>query len=153
MRSNKSPQLRISLAQEAARLMYELKKYTPCLIGSVSTGQIRRGSDIDLHLFSDCLEELFADLDRLGKKYEFSEVSIRKNSQIMLYTRIYLQNIFLIELSVYPRHEIRVVSRSSTDSKPIVRLKTKAVEVLLQYEHEAEWIEYLSSGKIKAFRN
>jgi len=137
----------------ALETMYELKPYSPCLIGSVSTGQIRQGSDIDLHIFSDSLEELLIALDKQEKNYQLAEVSIQKNSKIMLYTHIYLNNIFPIELSVYPRNEIRVVSRSSTDGKPIIRMKPHAVETILQQEHETEWIEYLSSGVLKGYRN
>ena len=48
----------------------------------------------------------------------------------MDYTHIYLQADFPVELSVYPRAELRVVSRSSTDGKPIKRLKLAEVEGL-----------------------
>jgi len=136
----------------ALEMMFELKQYTPCLIGSVSTGHVRQGSDIDLHLFTDSLEELEQTLDSLEWDYELAEVSIQKNSKIKLYTHVYLENIFPVELSVYPTQEIRIVSRSSTDGKPIVRLKTAAVEQLLQQEHEIEWFEYCSDGILKGFR-
>lgn len=136
----------------ALEMMDNLKQYTPCLIGSVSTGHVRQGSDIDLHIFTDSLEELEVTLDSLQWKYEMAEVSIQKNSKIKLYTHVYLENIFPVELSVYPTQEIRVVSCSSTDGKPIIRLKAAAVEKLLQQEHEVEWIEYLSDGMLKGFR-
>ena len=48
----------------------------------------------------------------------------------MDYTHIYLQADSPVELSVYPRAELRVVSRSSTDGKPIKRLKLAEVEGL-----------------------
>jgi len=86
-------------------------------------------------------------------KYQLSEVSIRKDGQIKLYNHIYLENIFPIELSVYPRREIRIVSRSSTDGKAIVRLKIATLEKLLLQEHEVEWLEYCSDGNLKGFRN
>src|SRR5260370_31494430 len=38
---------------EALRLMRLLRAYRPRLIGSVMTGHVRKGSDIDLHLFTD----------------------------------------------------------------------------------------------------
>src|SRR5271165_6690946 len=38
---------------EALRLMRLLRAYRPRLIGSVMTGHVRKGSDIDLHVFSD----------------------------------------------------------------------------------------------------
>jgi hypothetical protein len=33
-----------------------LCRFRPRLIGSVMTGHVRKGSDIDLHLFSDSVE-------------------------------------------------------------------------------------------------
>src|ERR1700745_2127312 len=38
---------------EALRLMRLLRAFPPRLIGSVMTGHVRKGSDIDLHVFSD----------------------------------------------------------------------------------------------------
>src|SRR5436305_10285637 len=38
---------------EALRLMRLLRQFRPRLIGSVMTGHVRKGSDIDLHLFCD----------------------------------------------------------------------------------------------------
>src|SRR6202165_1443817 len=38
---------------EALRLMRLLRPFPPRLIGSVMTGHVRKGSDIDIHVFSD----------------------------------------------------------------------------------------------------
>src|SRR4029078_11210106 len=38
---------------EALRLMRLLRTFRPRLIGSVMTGHVRKGSDIDLHVFAD----------------------------------------------------------------------------------------------------
>src|SRR5262249_44845126 len=38
---------------EALRLMRLLRQFRPRLIGSVMTGHVRKGSDIDIHAFSD----------------------------------------------------------------------------------------------------
>src|SRR5437660_7999655 len=38
---------------EALRLMRLLRPFRPRLIGSVMTGHVRKGSDIDIHIFSD----------------------------------------------------------------------------------------------------
>src|SRR5437764_4538559 len=40
---------------EALRVMRILGRFRPRLIGSVMTGHVRAGSDIDLHLFSDSI--------------------------------------------------------------------------------------------------
>src|SRR6185503_8728919 len=38
---------------EALKLMRLLRRFRPRLIGSVMTGHVRKGSDIDLHVFCD----------------------------------------------------------------------------------------------------
>src|SRR5438552_4080213 len=38
---------------DALKLMRRLRQFKPRLIGSVMTGHVRAGSDIDLHLFTD----------------------------------------------------------------------------------------------------
>ena len=76
------------------------------------------------------IELLEATLQHLQWSYEKEQVTIKKGTQYMDYTHIYLQADFPIELSVYPRAELGVVSRSSTDGKPIKRLKLAEVEGL-----------------------
>src|SRR5438309_10395888 len=46
---------------EALRLMRHLRLFRPRLIGSVMTGHVRKGSDIDLHVFSNSVG-MIADL-------------------------------------------------------------------------------------------
>ena len=46
---------------EALRLMRLLHRYRPRLIGSVLTGHIRRGSDIDIHVFADSIQAVALD--------------------------------------------------------------------------------------------
>src|ERR1700736_1364755 len=46
---------------EALRLMRVLRQFRPRLIGSVMTGHVRKGSDIDIHVFTDSAH-LVADL-------------------------------------------------------------------------------------------
>jgi len=50
---------------EALRLMRLLSRFRPRLIGSVMTGHVRAGSDIDLHLFSDSIDAITDVLDDL----------------------------------------------------------------------------------------
>jgi len=120
----------LALREAAISVMRDLKEFSPRLIGSVSTGRIRRGSDIDLHVFTDQVERLEATLQHLQWVYEKEQVTIKKGTQFVEYTHIYLQADFPIEMSVYPCSELRVVSRSSTDGKPIKRLKLVDVERL-----------------------
>ena len=43
----------LDMRLEALRLMRLLRPFRPRLIGSVMTGHVRKGSDIDLHVFCD----------------------------------------------------------------------------------------------------
>ena len=54
---------------EALRLMRILAKYRPRLIGSVFTGHVRKGSDIDLHLFADSIVSVTAEPASSELKY------------------------------------------------------------------------------------
>src|SRR6476646_10796442 len=55
---------------DALRMMRLLARFRPRLIGSVMTGHVRAGSDIDLHLFSDTIEPITSVLDDEGLVYD-----------------------------------------------------------------------------------
>ncbi len=133
----------------ALETMRELAPFHPGLIGSVSTGHVRRGSDIDIHIFSDDLEALERHLHAKGWPYELSLVTIRNQHQMNDYTHVHLEEVFPIELSVYPCDERRKVQRSSTDGKPIRRIKPRALEELIIAEHPRVWNHYLETGELE----
>src|SRR5207253_1283387 len=66
---------------EALRMMRLLKSFRPRLIGSTLTGHVRRGSDIDIHLFSDTLEAVEAALDSAGVAYTVERKRVRKHGE------------------------------------------------------------------------
>lgn len=119
----------------AVEVMAELQPFSPRLIGSVSTGRIREGSDIDLHIFCNDLMELCNYLDNLNWIYEVNNVVIQQGGKLIEYTHIYCQFNYPVELSVYPDKEIRVRTRSSTDGKIIDRLSISKVRQLINTEH------------------
>ena len=55
---------------EALRMMRLLSGFRPKLIGSVLTGHVRAGSDIDLHVFSDSIQSVAMALDQEGVVYD-----------------------------------------------------------------------------------
>jgi len=120
---------------KALEMMQLLDCFSPRLIGSVSTGKIKRSSDIDLHVFCDDIELLTTYLTDDKVLFEQNEVLIMKNNKPKLYQHIYIVNEFNIELSVYPVNELRVTSRSSTDGKPIVRVSRSKLERIIEQEH------------------
>jgi len=132
----------------ALDVMEKLTPFSPRLIGSVSTGRVRSGSDIDIHVFTDNFEQLIENINQLNWQFEIGEVAIKKQGVIEQFSHIYIHYHFPIELSVYPSQEIRVRGRSSTDLKPIVRMKPSALQELIYTEHSASWQRYLETGEI-----
>jgi len=132
----------------ALETMNALEHFKPRLIGSVSTGHVRNGSDIDLHVFTDNLEDIEAYVHYLGWHFETRRVTIQVAGKNRDYTHIYYERVFPIELSVYSNNEIRVTHRSSTDGKPIVRVKPSALKQIIAEQHSLEWELYLETGEI-----
>lgn len=132
----------------ALEAMRALDGFEPRLIGSVSTGHVRRGSDVDLSIFTRDEGALEARLMSLGWPFERERVSIQKAGEIREYVHYHVDERFPIELTVYDPTELRVRSRSSTDGKPIVRMRTSDVEALLTEDHPMEWARYAEDGTI-----
>ncbi len=132
---------------QALEAMDALMPFHPRLIGSVSTGHIRRGSDIDLSLFCDSEETVERHLLALGWPFEAEHVRIQKFGEIRNYLHYHVTSDgdeahALLELTLYPARELRFRPRSSTDGKPIVRLTRDALSRLLLADHAPRWEEY-----------
>jgi len=132
----------------ALRALHALEPFTPRLIGSVSTGHIRRGSDIDVQVFSDDADALVAHVHGLGWVYETERVTILKGGVVREYLHVHVRDDFELELTVYPRADLRYRPRSSTDGKPIVRVRASVLEALLAVEHPDAWARYQADGTI-----
>ena len=132
----------------AFETMNALEPFHPRLIGSVSTGHVRRGSDIDIHVFTDNVEEIERHLHQLGWRFKTKIVTIHVAGGYKDYLHIHCGHIFPIELTIYPYYDIRVTQRSSTDGKPIMRIKLSALERLMVEEHSQNWELYLATGEI-----
>jgi predicted nucleotidyltransferase len=63
---------------EALRLMRLLRAYRPRLIGSVMTGHVRKGSDIDVHVFCDSAGLITDLLEQDGYQYDLERKQIVK---------------------------------------------------------------------------
>mgnify|MGYP000367009674 CR=1 FL=1 len=130
----------------ALDIMLDLKPFSPRLIGSVSTGRVRKGSDIDLHVFVDDQEQLDTHIKDLGWDYEESNITIQKDGKLIDFTHIYINRQFPIELSIYPQKELRIRGKSSTDGKPIIRLNYDALLQKIIDDHGITWSEYLAKN-------
>jgi hypothetical protein len=120
---------------EALRLMRLLARFRPRLIGSVMTGHVRAGSDIDLHLFSNSVEAIRDVLDEQGMVYDVERKHVKKDDVERVFTHIHLQDRFLFELTVYPADKAHYVFKSSITGKAIERASVSELETLLSREY------------------
>src|SRR5437879_8975374 len=71
---------------EALRLMRMLRAFRPRLIGSVMTGHVRKGSDIDLHVFADSAGLITHLLEHEGYSFEVERKPIGKFGAARIFT-------------------------------------------------------------------
>jgi hypothetical protein len=120
---------------EALRLMRVLARFRPRLIGSVMTGHVRAGSDIDLHVFSDSIEAVTSQLDELGLVYDVERKRVRKHDEERIFTHIHVQDRFPFELTVYAADQAHYVFKSSITGKAIERASIAQLEQFLAAEY------------------
>ncbi|MEM9067264.1 MAG: nucleotidyltransferase [Myxococcota bacterium] len=125
------------MRRAALRVMTALEEFEPRLIGSVATGHIRLGSDIDIQLFAEDLDAPEDWLCAHGWPYVREDVLIRRPTGFVTYQHLRFEidgddAPFPVELSVYPRADLRHRPRSSTDGQPIDRVSKKRLESVLR---------------------
>lgn len=122
---------------EALRLMRKLARFRPRLIGSVRTGHVRKGSDIDIHLFCDGQALVTDALDEHGLSYEVEHKRIVKHGEERVFTHIHVRDRFDYELTLYPEDKAHYVFKSSITGKAIERASIGELEAILR-EEDAE---------------
>lgn len=119
----------------ALRMMRTLARFRPRLIGSVMTGHVRKGSDIDLHLFGDHVEAITGTLDAEGLQYDVERKHIEKHGESRVFTHVHVYDVFPFELTVYAEDMAHYVFKSSITGKAIERASTRELEELIAREH------------------
>ena len=120
---------------EALRMMRLLQRFRPRLIGSVLTGHIRRGSDIDLHVFSDSVDAVTLALDSENTVYDVERKRVRKNGEERIFTHVHVVDRFPFELTIYASDKAHYVYKSSITGKAIERVSIAELEQFLQREY------------------
>ena len=115
----------------ALRIMRLLERFKPRLIGSVMTGHIRQGSDIDIHLFSDSVDAITLALDEQMLFYDIERKRVTKHGEERIFTHIHLRDIYPVELTVYAANLAHFVFKSSITGKAIERASIAELEMLL----------------------
>ncbi len=119
---------------EALRLMRKLARFRPRLIGSVRTGHVRKGSDIDIHLFTDSFAHVTDTLDEYGLEYDVEHKRIIKHGEERSFTHIHVFDRFNFELTLYAEDKAHYVFRSSITGKAIERASIAELEQILLEE-------------------
>jgi predicted HD phosphohydrolase len=125
----------LAMRLAALAMMRRLAPFRPRLIGSVLTGHIRQGSDIDLHVFSDTAEAVTHLLDQDGIVYTLERKQVRKHGEERIFTHLHLVDTFAFELTIYPVDQANYVFKSSITGKPIERASIAELEEFLVQEY------------------
>src|SRR5258708_7103528 len=120
---------------EALRLMRILRAFRPRLIGSVMTGHVRKGSDIDLHVFSDSASLVSDLLEQEGLQYDLERKQVVKHGEARVFTHIHVYARFNFELTVYAEDKAHYVFKSSITGKAIERASIRELEEFLAREY------------------
>ncbi len=126
---------------EALRMMRVLRTFRPRLIGSTLTGHVRRGSDIDLHVFSDSIEAVAAALDAEGFSYEIERKRVRKLGREQTFVHIHVADRFPFELTIYAANMAHYAFKSSITGKAIERASIAELEQFLVREYPGVSLE------------
>ena len=119
---------------EALRLMRKLARFRPRLIGSVWTGHVRQGSDIDIHIFADSQAIVTDTLDDHALPYEVEKKRIVKYGEERVFTHIHVDDRFPYELTLYPEDKVHYVFKSSITGRAIERASIAELEAALKLE-------------------
>lgn len=119
----------------ALHVMRLLRRYKPRLIGSTLTGHVRRGSDIDIHIFPASIESVTACLDEEGFDYHVEHKRVRKHGEERVFTHIHIRDRFTIELTCYRPDQSSYVFKSSITGKAMERASVGDLEALIRSEY------------------
>ncbi len=120
---------------EALRLMRLLRAFKPRLIGSVMTGHVRKGSDIDIHVFTDSPSLVSDLLEQEGYQFDVERKQVVKHNEARIFTHIHVYDRFNYELTVYADDKAHYVFKSSITGKAIERASIRELEEFLQREY------------------
>ena len=116
----------------ALAMMQKLERFRPRLIGSVLTGHVRKGSDIDLHVFSDSVECVCSLLETNGLRVDVQRKLVTKNGESNTYVHIHMHDRYPFELTVYPSSKLNYGFKSSITGKLIERATLPELRQLMQ---------------------
>ena len=133
---NRTDKLR-DMRVDALRYMRILSNFRPQIIGSVLTGFIRQGSDIDIHVFSNSIDAIQRVLLEEGVEFVVENKPVRKFGDERIFTHFHIQDRYPIELTMYATDKAHYVFKSSITGKGIERASIGQFEQFLRTEYPA----------------
>lgn len=121
-----------AMRRVALAFMKRLAPFEPRLVGSVATGYAHRGSDIDLHLYTDDLPAVLQAL--AGEDVEMRVVpNPDEEAELVEFThfRLVEPSGHRLELTLLPSHHLDRSLRCGLTGRPMVRLSAAEVRELL----------------------
>ena len=125
----------LEMRLDALRMMRRLSVFRPRLIGSVLTGHVRKGSDIDLHVFSDHPSAVTTVLDDENFQYDVETKRVIKHNEERYFTHVHVRDRFEFELTLYPSDKVNYAFKSSITGTAIERASIAELEQLLLQEN------------------
>jgi len=122
---------------EALRVMRGLARFRPRLIGSVLTGHVRSGSDIDIHVFADSVPAVTGTLEEMGLEFRVERKRVLKHDEERVFTHVHVEKGpggHEVELTVYGADKVSYPFRSSITGKTMERATVEELEKLLREE-------------------
>lgn len=123
------------MRMDGLRLMRLLKRFRPAIIGSTWTGHVRKGSDIDIHVFSDQIAAVTLVLDDIGLSYDIESKRIVKHNEERVFTHIHIPGRANFELTVYSEDKATYCFKSSITGKAIERATLPELEQFMAEEY------------------
>jgi hypothetical protein len=99
------------------------------------TGHVRKGSDIDLHVFTNSAGLVTDILENEGYQFDVERKAIVKFQESRVFTHIHVFDRFNFELTVYDEDKAHYVFKSSITGKAIERASIAELEDLLMREY------------------
>ena len=112
-----------AMRKVALELMELMEEFSPRLIGSVWTGHIRQGSDVDLNLYGDSTEAVGNLLEKAMLPFELERVHSRKLGQErgFLHFHTHHPSGIPVEITLYPSAEVHDHPTCSITGGPMAR--------------------------------
>lgn len=138
------------MRQAALQVMEILQEFQPKLIGSVWTGHIRRGSDIDINLYAEGPDGVLAALQRANLSARAERVQARQGAGQVEFVHLHLHHPsgHEIEITLYPPEDVRTHPNCSITGGPISRGSLLELrELLSQHSTQSPPVERLGEAE------